>query len=86
MERVMAVTKLDLTGLKCPLPALMTRKAMTALAIGDQLEVHCTDPMAVIDIPALIQQNGDAVTSSARSDDVMIFIIEKRNAAIANDD
>lgn len=82
----MAVTKLDLTGLKCPLPALMTRKAMVALEVGDVIEVRCTDPMAVIDIPVLIQKNGDLVTSSERHDEVIIFIIEKRNAAIANDD
>jgi tRNA 2-thiouridine synthesizing protein A len=77
---------LDLTGLKCPLPALMTRKAMTALAVGDRIEVHCTDPMAVIDIPALVQQSGDRVVKNERRDAVMIFIIEKSNAAIAKDD
>jgi tRNA 2-thiouridine synthesizing protein A len=82
----MAVTTLDLTGLKCPLPALMTRKAMKALSVGEHIEVHCTDPMAAIDIPALIQQNGDAIASSQRDGDVLIFLIEKRNAAIANDD
>jgi tRNA 2-thiouridine synthesizing protein A len=82
----MAVTKLDLTGLKCPLPALMTRKAMKVLAVGDRLEVHCTDPLAVIDIPALIQQSGDQIETSECSGDVIIFFIEKRNAAIANRD
>ncbi|WP_164045093.1 sulfurtransferase TusA family protein, partial [Serratia marcescens] len=54
----MAVTKLDLTGLKCPLPALKTRKALTKLNPGDRLEVHCTDPLAIIDIPNLINQTG----------------------------
>lgn len=82
----MAATKLDLTGLKCPLPALMTRKAMKALVVGEYIEVHCTDPMAVIDIPVLVQQIGDRIDSSERSGDVMIFIIEKMNAAIANGD
>jgi tRNA 2-thiouridine synthesizing protein A len=82
----MASTKLDLTGLKCPLPALMTRKAMETLSVGDRLEVHCTDPLAVIDIPALVQQSGDQIEASARHGDAMIFVIEKRNAAIANDD
>jgi TusA-related sulfurtransferase len=38
--------KLDLTGLKCPLPALKTRKALKALQPGDLLEVHCTDPLS----------------------------------------
>jgi len=82
----MAATKLDLTGLKCPLPALMTRKALRTLSVGECLEVHCTDPMAVIDIPVLVQQIGDRIDRSERCDDVIIFIIEKMNAAIANDD
>lgn len=82
----MATTKLDLTGLKCPLPALMTRKAMKVLSVGDHLEVHCTDPLAVIDIPVLIQQGGDHISSSERSGNSIIFLIEKRNAAIANCD
>jgi tRNA 2-thiouridine synthesizing protein A len=81
-----AATKLDLTGLKCPLPALMTRKAMKAMSVGERIEVHCTDPMAVIDIPVLVQQTGDRIARSERRDEVIIFIIEKMNAAIAKDD
>ncbi|HVI68418.1 MAG TPA: sulfurtransferase TusA family protein, partial [Bradyrhizobium sp.] len=54
----MTTTKLDLTGLKCPLPALKTRKALKSLKPGDRLEVHCTDPLSVIDIPNLIQETG----------------------------
>jgi tRNA 2-thiouridine synthesizing protein A len=46
-----ATTKLDLTRLECPLPALKTRKALKALTPGDLLEVRCTDPLSVIDIP-----------------------------------
>ena len=41
----MTTTKLDLTGLKCPLPALKTRKALKSVTAGDFLEVYCTDPL-----------------------------------------
>src|SRR5580704_13193619 len=61
MFGTMTKTKLDLTGLKCPLPALKTRKALKALKPGDRLEVHCTDPLSVIDIPNLIRETGDKV-------------------------
>jgi tRNA 2-thiouridine synthesizing protein A len=57
----MTTTKLDLTGLKCPLPALKTRKALKSVTPGDFLEVHCTDPLSVIDIPNLIRETGDKV-------------------------
>jgi tRNA 2-thiouridine synthesizing protein A len=52
-------TLLDLRGLKCPLPALRTRKALRRLGPGDLLIVECTDPLASIDIPHLLRQTGD---------------------------
>jgi len=73
----MTQTKLDLTGLKCPLPALKTRKALKVLLPGDRLEVHCTDPLSVIDIPALIQETGDKVEITERTEKRFVFLIEK---------
>ena len=73
----MTTTKLDLTGLKCPLPALKTRKALKGLSPGDLLEVHCTDPLAVIDIPNLIQETGDRVEIKERAEHRIVFLIEK---------
>jgi tRNA 2-thiouridine synthesizing protein A len=78
----MTTTKLDLTGLKCPLPALKTRKALKNVTAGDFLEVHCTDPLSVIDIPALIQQSGDKVEITERSENRIVFLIEKIDEAI----
>ncbi len=73
----MTATKLDLTGLKCPLPVLKTRKALRTLAAGDRLEVHCTDPLSVIDIPNLIRETGDRVEITARNEKSVVFMIEK---------
>jgi tRNA 2-thiouridine synthesizing protein A len=70
-------TKLDLTGLKCPLPALKTRKALKSVKPGDLLEVHCTDPLSVIDIPNLIRETGDKVEISERGEQRIVFLIEK---------
>jgi tRNA 2-thiouridine synthesizing protein A len=75
----MAQTKLDLTGLKCPLPALKTRKALKSLKQGDRLEVHCTDPLSVIDIPHLIQETGDRVEITEQAERRIVFLIEKMN-------
>jgi tRNA 2-thiouridine synthesizing protein A len=73
----MTTIKLDLTGLKCPLPALMTRKALKTVPPGDSLEVHCTDPLSVIDIPALIRETGDRLEITERSESRIVFLIEK---------
>ena len=78
----MTTTVLDLTGLKCPLPVLRTRKALKTLPVGDRLEVHCTDPLTVIDIPALVQQTGDRVAIVERSDPRIVFVIEKSEAEV----
>jgi tRNA 2-thiouridine synthesizing protein A len=73
----MTTTKLDLTGRKCPLPALKTRKALKALGTGDFLEVCCTDPLSIIDIPNLIRETGDIVEIRERSEHRIVFLIEK---------
>ncbi len=74
---LMVTTKLDLTGLKCPLPALKTGKALRSVKPGDRLEVHCSDPMSVIDIPNLIRQTGDSVEITERAGQRIVFLIEK---------
>jgi tRNA 2-thiouridine synthesizing protein A len=78
----MATIKLDLTGLKCPLPALKTRKALRTITPGDFLEVHCTDPLSVIDIPNLIRETGDKVEITERVASRIVFLIEKANRSI----
>ena len=80
--RRMTTTKLDLAGLKCPLPALKTRKALKSLQPGDVLEVICTDPLSVIDIPNLIRETGDKVDIAERAERRIVFLIEKAEAGI----
>ena len=82
----MNTTKLDLTGLKCPLPALKTRKALKSVKPGERLEVHCTDPLSVIDIPNLIRETGDKVEITDRSEGRIVFLIEKADASAGRDD
>jgi tRNA 2-thiouridine synthesizing protein A len=74
----MAEKTLDLRGLKCPLPALRARKALSGLAAGDLLIVECTDPLSAIDIPNMLRETGDALEDSTRSDELLVFRIRKR--------
>jgi len=55
--------ELDLSGLKCPLPVLRTRKALRTLPPGAVLSVLSTDPLAVIDIPHLVRSEGHVLLS-----------------------
>jgi tRNA 2-thiouridine synthesizing protein A len=68
---------LDLRGLKCPLPALRTRKALAGMAKGDVLVVECTDPLAAVDIPTLINQTGDTLEETTRKAKLLTFRIRK---------
>lgn len=73
----MTDTELDLIGLKCPLPALQTRKALERAAQGTILTVICTDPMAAIDIPHLLAQTGDRLLERSQDGNRLRFRIEK---------
>ena len=73
----MTTTKLDLTGLKCPLPALRAREALARLPAGDVLVVECTDPLSGIDIPNLVRETGDALEAQSQDGDVRVFRIRK---------
>jgi tRNA 2-thiouridine synthesizing protein A len=80
---VSTMKKLDLTGLRCPLPVLKTRKMLKSLKAGDRLEVHCTDPLSVIDIPNLIRETGDRVEVAQPAEKLFVFTIEKSSGAAA---
>ena len=49
---------LDLTGLKCPMPALLTERALKGMTQGDRLMVTVTDALAPIDLRHVCQRGG----------------------------
>jgi tRNA 2-thiouridine synthesizing protein A len=77
MEAVMAEKTVSLRGLKCPLPALRTKKLLTGLTSGDILIIECTDPLAAIDIPNLLRHTGDALEGKEQGKDLLTFRIRK---------
>ena len=77
-DLAMAEKTVSLRGLKCPLPALRTRKLLAGMASGDALTIECTDPLAAIDIPNLLRQTGDTLEDKAQADGVLTFRIRKK--------
>jgi tRNA 2-thiouridine synthesizing protein A len=71
------MNELDLSGLKCPLPVLRTRKALRALGSGDRLLVICTDPLASIDVPNLIRETGDVLEELRQEGTKWHFLVRK---------
>ena len=76
-ESASTETMLDLQGLKCPLPALRTAKALGGLSAGQVLVVSCTDPLASIDIPHLVAKDGHVLEGSAERQGILTFRIRK---------
>lgn len=66
---------LDLRGLKCPLPAMLARKALARLPSGAALMVLADDPLAVVDIPHMCHGEGHTLDSVASRDGYSEFAL-----------
>lgn len=73
----METIPLDLRGLKCPMPVLRVRKALQTAASGSLLIVHCTDPLAAIDLPHLLHETGDGLERQGEEGGALVFHIRK---------
>jgi tRNA 2-thiouridine synthesizing protein A len=73
--------RLDLRGLKCPLPALHTRRRLAALEAGDRLVVECTDPLSRIDIPNMLRETGDILEWAEEKAGAIVFSLRRAGAA-----
>jgi tRNA 2-thiouridine synthesizing protein A len=56
---------LDLRGLKCPLPALFTKKRLGRAQPGETIVVLSDDPLAAVDIPHMCAREGYEHLSTA---------------------
>lgn len=68
---------LDLRGLKCPLPALRTRRALSRAAPGATFTIECTDPLATLDVPNAVREAGAVLDGWNRRGDVLVFRVRK---------
>jgi len=69
---------LDLRGLKCPLPALMTRKKLATLSPGETILVLASDPLSVVDIPHMCAEEGHMLMEKESATDHHRFLIRRR--------
>ena len=72
----MSVQKLDARRLLCPMPVIRTQDAIAKLSNGDIIEVVCTDPGALNDVPAWCRINGHKVLATSEQDDEITIKIE----------
>ena len=60
---------LDTTGSVCPLPILLTAKALLDLAVGETLEVVGDDPAILDDMPVYCLRAGHRLVEMVEEDD-----------------
>ena len=71
----MSFFKLDARRTLCPMPVIKTQNKIAELESGDILEVTCTDPGALNDIPAWCRINGHTVSNTQEHEDEVIIVI-----------
>ncbi|MCL1600664.1 MAG: sulfurtransferase TusA family protein [Actinomycetia bacterium] len=76
-SRVTPTAILDTSGLLCPLPVYKAALALKSMEIGEILELICTDPGALADIPAFTRQRGDRLVGVDDQGSMQVFWIEK---------
>lgn len=72
----MSTYQLDARRLLCPMPVIKVQNRANELLAGDILEVVCTDPGALNDVPAWCRINGHKVITTEQGDDLVKITIE----------
>jgi tRNA 2-thiouridine synthesizing protein A len=67
--------ELDARRLLCPMPVIKAQNKINTMQKGDTLEVTCTDPGALNDIPAWARVNGhEIVETHDEGDEIRILV------------
>lgn len=67
---------LDARRLLCPMPVIRVQDRVKDLPPGTELEAVCTDPGALIDIPAWCRINGHEVLETRSEGDEHIVVLK----------
>ena len=68
----------DFTGLKCPLPALMAKRAVARCAAGMIVAIVADDPLAHIDIPHMCAEQAIDILQTERDGDRVRLWLRRR--------
>lgn len=70
--------ELDVRGLNCPMPILLTRRALDGMADDQVLRITATDPAALKDFQAFSRKTGNVLLQSEQSGAEYRFYIRKK--------
>ena len=67
----------DLRGLKCPLPALLAKRALLGAPRGASIEIVTDDPLAAVDVPHMCHHENFEIVSLNRDGDVARMVLRR---------
>ena len=67
---------LDARKMLCPMPVIKTQNFVATLDQGDTVDVICSDPGAMNDIPAWCRINGHEVVKADNSNNNIIITVK----------
>lgn len=70
--------EVDTSGLKCPLPILRAKKALSQIESGQVLKVLTTDTHAVTDFQAFARQTGNTLLKQEENNGVTEHFLQRR--------
>jgi tRNA 2-thiouridine synthesizing protein A len=73
----MAAILIDARGHRCPTPTLNLQRALRDAPPGGEVRLLADDPMARIDVPHFVRQNGHALVSAEDADGWLAFVVRK---------
>ena len=69
--------KIDVSGLTCPYPQLLTMRALNSLSDDEVLEVIIDNPPSVKDIPPILEKKGFKVNTSRLDSSKWKIIVQR---------
>jgi len=69
--------KIDCSGLKCPMPAMKAKKALTSMTVGQILLIVTTDKASCISIPSITRQIGHELLDTAHEGNEYFYRVKK---------
>jgi tRNA 2-thiouridine synthesizing protein A len=69
---------LDLSEINCPLPVLKTKKFLSSLDTGVEVEITTTDPASLHDLQEFCQKTGHILVTQHVNNGIITTIIKRK--------
>lgn len=71
------INHIDASGLLCPLPLMLLKKAMAEINVGEQITIAVTDEHAELDFQTWCERFGHDLEKQGESGGLVNFIVTK---------